>query len=98
MPSDTEISSVSGCGLTRDQILELVSKVNYNHDTILRGETINYRLSAVEDKVGKLCSRITTGLWWIITALFISVTVLITAVWHIVTWIQTLIEHAVLVT
>ena len=70
--------------------------MNANHDALLRGETTNYRLQSVELKVEKLCGRITSGLWGMVTALFISVTVLITAVWHIVTWIQKLIEHTVL--
>jgi len=88
---------IDSCGMLREDILDLVAKVNANHDALLRGETLNYRLLAVETKVEKLCGRITSGLWSMVTALFICVTVLITAVWHIVTWIQKLIEHTVLV-
>ena len=88
---------IDRCGLTREQVVDLVSKVNQNHDALLRGETTNYRLKAVETKVEKLCGRITNGLWGVVSALFVGMTVLITAIWHLVAWIQELIEHTVLV-
>ena len=94
---DISKPKIDSCGMSREDILDLVAKVNANHDALLRGETTNYRLKAVETKVEKLCGRITNGLLGVVSALFVGMTILITGFWHIVTWIQKLIEHTVLV-
>lgn len=86
------------CILTKDQLEDLIEKVDDNHDTSIRNENIVDRLSAVELQVKRLCSRITNGLWAMIGSLIVAVGALIAAVWQIVMWIQKLIEHSILIT
>lgn len=84
------------CILTKDQLEELIKKVDDNHDASIRNESTNVRLSAVEEQVKRLCSRITKGLWTMVGSLVVAVATLIAAIWQIVIWIQKLIEHAVI--
>ena len=83
-------------GLTKDQLDQLIKKVEDNHDASIRNENVTVRLSAVEAQVKRLCSRITNGLRAMVGALILAVATLIAAVWQIVVWIQKLIQHAVI--
>ena len=82
--------------LTKDQLEDLIKKVEDNHDASIRNESTNVRLSAVETQIKRLCSRITKGLWAMVGSLILAVATLIAAIWQIVIWIQRLIEHAVI--
>ena len=84
------------CILTKNQLEDLIKKVEDNHDASIRNESTNVRLSAVEMRVKRLCSRITNGLWAMVGSLIVTVATLIAAIWQIVIWIQKLIEHAVI--
>ena len=84
-------------GLTKDQLDQLIKKVEDNHDASIRNESVTVRLSAVEAQVKRLCSRITNGLWAMVGSLIVAVGTLIAAVWHIVVWIQKLIEHTIII-
>ena len=84
------------CILTKDQLEDLIKKIEDNHDASIRNESTNVRLSAVEMQVKRLRSRITKGLWTMVGSLIVAVATLIAAIWQIVIWIQKLIEHAVI--
>ena len=85
-----------GCFLTKEQLEDLIRKVESNRAATIRGEGIERRLSAVETQVKRLCSRITNGLWAMVGSLVVAVATLIAVIWQIVIWIQKLIEHAVI--
>lgn len=74
-----------------------MAKVQKNYDTSIRYEAVLDRLANLETKVGALCNRITNALWAICTALAVATVSLIAGIWHIVKWIQELIEHALII-
>lgn len=86
--------STDDCGLNRDQADELLRKVQQCYDNAIRFEAVILRLEKVELRVGGLCNRITTALWAVCAALGTATMALIAALWHIVRWIQELIEQA----
>jgi len=87
-----------GCYLTKEQVEDLQKKVDANHDATIRSEDILRRLVRVEKQVGNLCSRITLALWSMVGTAILAVGSLIAAIWHIVKWIQELIEHSMIIT
>lgn len=89
--------STDGCSLNREQVGELLKKVEKNHDTSIRYEAVLDRLDKVELRVGMLCNRITNALWAICIALGTATVSLIAGLWHIVKWIQELIEHSIII-
>lgn len=89
--------STDGCYLNREQVGELLKKVEKNHDTSIRYEAVLDRLDKVELRVGMLCNRITNALWAICIALGTATVSLIAGLWHIVKWIQELIEHSIII-
>lgn len=86
-----------GCVMTQEQLDRLLEKVERNHDANIRGEHMEIRMQAVERTVKELCDRITRGMWAMICSLVIATGSLITAIWHVVTWIQELINHTILI-
>lgn len=85
------------CYLTREQIEDLVKKVESNHVATIQAGGVERRLTAVEEQVKSLCSRITKALWALVGSSILAVGALIAAIWHIVTWIQKLIEHSIII-
>lgn len=86
-----------GCIITHEQLDRMMDKIERSHDASIRGEHIEVRLKAVEDKMDKLCSRITIGLWGMVGSLVVASGGLIVAIWQIVQWIQELINNSMMI-
>ena len=83
--------------LTKRQLDELIRKIEQNHDAAIRNERILDRLVSVESSLGRLCSRMTKGLWGLISLLLMAIGLLMAAVWHIFDWVKFIIDHTQLV-
>ncbi|WP_299072987.1 hypothetical protein [uncultured Paraglaciecola sp.] len=93
-----EESSVNrtALGFVQEQVKRLTDRVDRNTEIIIRSEQVKDRLTAVELQVNKLCNRITVGLWGMVVTLITGISALIVAIWHIIQWIQELINHTVI--